>query len=389
MKIFRIAVMLNGSESIDYYESLSNLWRIKEGLKSNANQAVLYYNLETALNTSSSLISNFFSILTGQTYIGFLEGIYKDLINKLKNAVYFNQVDKNGVVNISLFGFSEGATLARYFAVEYIKNRLTNEMPPELKEAGIRIKLDAEYLFDSVRLPAISGFTRYFKRNPVGYSSEIPVGTKAYHAVALDDIDVIDEPLLLDKNNPNTEEVWFAGDKLDIGGGHMLPAHDSPPGASDALNYVVMRARENGLVFKEDFLKTLANERNSKVLSEIHNRSWYLPISQRRVRAVYVRRNNTISDELPIVHESAIRRMQSVHEPDYQPTALLPFTELEVLKADGTSAFARFEDEPVSASPILARYERETSQSPSCMQRAKLPRADSAVDLSCSKVRCR
>lgn len=387
MKVFRLSVLLNGSENSDYYEQLTNLWQLKSGLKTNGNQAVLYYNLASAINPSGSFLSKIIGHFAGNSYINFLDDVYKDVLNKIKNAIYFNQVEKNGTVSISLFGFGVGATLARHFAVEYIKNRLSNELSPEIKQAAINIKLDAEYLFDCVRLPATSGFSRYFKASPAGFYSHIPSGTRAYHVVSIDDYDSLDRPLLVDQENDSIEEVWFAGDQLDIGGGHITPAHDSPLGASDVLNYMVMRAKQNGIEFTDDFLQKLTKEKNSKVLSVIHNRSWYLPINLREVRAVYVQKNGMISDELPLVHESVIRRMQNARVPDYQPTALLPFAQMRVLKEDGKRASARFVEQPIT--PILTRFKHENAKASHCKVRSNISTASPLFDANAIKAKCR
>ncbi|MGE3318857.1 MAG: hypothetical protein AB7I18_06135 [Candidatus Berkiella sp.] len=385
MKVYRIAVMLNGSEYINYYEKLSNLWRMKEGLKANTNQAVLYYNLESSFVTYNSLFASFFSYFTGQAYEKLFETLYKDLVNKIITALYFNRIEKNGVVEISLFGFGQGATLARHFAVEYIEHRLKSSM---LADQGINIKLDAEYLFDSVRLHSTSFVSRYFKAKPISYTSRIPMGTKAYHALSLDDFDIIDEPLLIDQKVGGIEELWFSGDQLDVGGGHMLPAHDSPPGSSDALGYMVMRARENGLEFTDQFIQKLSEEKNSEVLSVIHNRNWFLPPAQRRVRAVYVQKDYSISDEMPLIHETAIRRMQVAKDPDYQPAALLPFTQLQVLTKDGRRVSARFVDKAV-APPLLTRFESEREANSDRLPKANPAKSETMVDVNSAKLKCR
>jgi hypothetical protein len=369
MTDYRIAVMLNGSESIDYIEQLTNLWRLKSGLQSDKTQAVMYYNVADATasrHTLFRLVMHF----TGHGYSQFLEEIYSNLLKKIRNAYYMNHVTRNGTLNISLFGFSDGATLVRHFGAEYIYKRLINEMPIDIKAMGIKIKLDAEYLFDSVRLTepspvqVIGRFALLNFQPAVEYNTAIPSETRSYQAVSLDEFDAQLEPVLVDQQSQKNEEVWFAGDHLDVGGGHMVPATaHSPISAHHSLRYIVKRARENGLSFEPDFLKTLEeeNKKNALALSELHDKSRQLPHSERQTRAVYVQKEGDISDDLPILHESVIERMSKAPKPYYQPLSLLPFLETKLLREDGSRASARFEEKPLT--PILHQYSLNKSAS--------------------------
>ncbi len=362
MADYRIAVMLNGSETIDYFEQLTNLWRIKSGLQSDKTQTFMYYNVADATASSLTLF-RLVMHFTGHGYSRFLDDIYTDLLRKIRHAYYMGHVTKNGTVNISLFGFSDGATLVRHLGAEYIYKRLMNEMPDDIKAMGIKIKLDAEYLFDSIRLTEpsrVQVIGRYALLNfqPANeYNTSIPTETRSYQAVALDEFDSDLEPVLVDQQSQKNEEVWFAGDHLDVGGGHMLPATaNSPISAHHSLCYMVKRARENGLTFKPDFLETLEqeNKKNTLALSEIHDLTHQLPSVDRQTRAVYVQKDGAVSEELPILHESVIERMSKTQKPYYQPLSLLPFNQTKLLREDGSSAFARFEEKPVT--PILHQY---------------------------------
>lgn len=370
MTDFRIAVMLNGSESIDYFEELTNLWRIfKSGLISDQSQNIMYYNVAGATSSSNPLFRVVMH-LTGHGYSHFLDKIYLNLLDKIRLAYDLKQVTTNGTINISLFGFSDGATLARHFGTEYIKKRLIEEMPADIKAMGIKIKLDAEYLFDSVRLTppstvsVISRFALLNFRPASFYNPSIPYATKTYHAVALDEFDSEIEPLLVDADKESNEEVWFAGDHLDVGGGHMHPATKSPITAHHSLRYIVQRARENGLTFHQHFVDALKNEGNTTVLSEIHNLARELPFDERKVRDVYVQKDGEVSKDVPLIHESVLSRMQDAPRPYYQPVSLLSnFTEVKVLNKDGSRASARFQEESITPAPILTSYLQQKQRS--------------------------
>lgn len=361
--------MLNGSESIEYIEQLTNLWRIYKGLNSDKTQHCMYYNVANATAKNLTLL-RVIKHFTGHSYLEFLENIYADLLRKINFAYDMNHVTRNGTVNISLFGFSDGATLVRHFGAEYIKRRLIDEMPNDLRAKGINIKLDAEYLFDSTqlsepsRVQLISRFALLNFEPGITYNTSIPLETRSYHAVSLDEFDSAIEPVLIDKQSQKNEEVWFSGDHLDVGGGHMVPATvGSPMAANHSLSYMVKRAMERGLTFNPDFLESLEkeNKKNKQALSEIHDASRQLPVSERQTRAVYVQKEGNVSDELPLIHESVLSRMSKAPKPYYQPLSLLPFTEAEVtvLREDGSRASARFEDRPVT--PVLHQFKRSRS----------------------------
>jgi|GEM_PF-6421223 len=360
MNEFRIAVLLNGSERIEYYQTLTNLWRINQGLKSDSSQIAMYYDVANATAKSNTLV-RLIMHFTGHGYLDFLENIYNDLLVKIRRAVQLNQLSQDGVLKISLFGFSDGATLARHFGNEYIRKRLFDDMPADIRALGLTMKLDGEYLFDSLHLTkpgpvaVISRFSFFnFQPSTSGYNTSIPLNTKSYHAVAIDDFDSEIEPLHVEQKSELNEEVWFAGEHLDVGGGYMVPAACAPIAADDSLNYMVMRARENGLTFTADFLAKLENERNLNGVSEIHDQSRRLHFTVRRARSAYVKKNGKISDDLPLIHESAIQRMRIAKKPYYEPLALSPFSETKVVMQDGTRAVARFIQKPVT--PVTPRY---------------------------------
>ena len=395
MTDFRIAILLNGSETINYFEELTNLWRLKSGLSSDQSQSVLYYNVADATSTSNPFF-RFIMHYTGHGYSSFLDDIYLNLLDQIKRAYDQRQVTRNGTINISLFGFSDGATLARHFGTEYIQKRLIEDMPPHIKAMGIKIKLDAEYLFDSLLLPiptTVSVISRFSLLNikPASYyNTAIPYETKSYHAVSLDEFDCEIEPQLIDAKE-NSEEVWFAGDHLDIGGGHMVPATvQSPITANHSLRYMVQRARENGLTFYPSFVDKLQKEGSSKLLSEIHNLSRDLRFHERKVRDVYVKRKGNVTEELPIVHESVLSRMKDAPRPYYQPVSLLAtFKEVKVLTNDGTRATARFEEESTTNPPVLTSYEQHLTRSKGIGKKALAPQQITQQPKKPTPVKCR
>lgn len=361
MKNFRIVVMLNGAEGIDYFEKLSNLRSIASGLVSNEEQSVLYYNLET-VNSGRHPVIRIAMNYTGHGYAFLLTSILNDVVETINNAIEKRQIKNNMTVKLSLFGFSEGATLARHFGMEYITKRLIEALPSNLVERNISIKLDAEYLFDSVRLPnpiavsVLSNF-RLFSFQPSSYyNTSIPEGTRAYHAVSLDDCLVSNAPALIDKTSDKIEEVWFASDHLGVGGGHMLSYNNAPLAAIDPLQYMVMRANQNGLQFKTEFLDKLKTQQQSSDLRVIHNQSRHDVVPQlRRPRQVVVKKYGLITMDLPTIHQSVVTRMES--DPNYRPLGLLPYSSFKMLNQEGKIATVK-RVEVSTPTPILTRYNR-------------------------------
>lgn len=370
MKNFRIAVMLNGAEAIDWYEQFSNLWKMKSGLVTDASQAVLYYNLGT-VNSGQFTLWRLIKHATGHAYASLLDRVYSDLLTKIRTAINNNEIHNNDNVIISLFGFNDGASLARHFGIAYIKNKLINDLPSDLKALGLKIKLDAEYLFDSVCLPppatvsVLSRFAMFSFEPPTPYyQSDIPSGTKCVHLVSLDEFNKLNTPLLVNRTNDDIEEIWVSGDSLDDGGGYLAPADGLPTAADDAMRHMVMRSTENGLRFSPTFLQQLENSKETKSISPIHDASRNeVPRSLRQVRSVYVQQGGHVSDEMPVVHESVLHRMKYARHPYYDPPALLPFKELEVVLRNGERASARFEDKAVTPiTPRLQQHKLNASQ---------------------------
>ncbi|MCS5711169.1 phospholipase effector Tle1 domain-containing protein [Candidatus Berkiella aquae] len=344
MKNFRIAVMLNGAEGIDYFEKLSNLKQIESGLQSNQNQSILYYNLKT-INESRPFLFRLAMHFSGHSYAFFLDSVLEQVIRRIRSAITSNDLSRDGTVDISLFGFSEGASLARHFGMEFIKKRLIDNMPNELKKYGIKVRLDAEYLLDSVQLSTpvtVSILSPFSLRNyyPRGYYRlDIPQETKAYHAVALDDVHSVNRPALLDIVAGKTEEVWFAGDHLGVGGGHMIPYANVPTVSDDPLQYIVQRASQNGLEFKQSFIDKLEAQKRCNIVSAVHNQSRHdIPVKLREARKVIVKTAEGISAELPLVHESVVDRM---NRQNYFPIGLMPFQAMKLVKRNGTLGTVR------------------------------------------------
>lgn len=360
MKSFRIAVMLNGAEGIDYFEKLSNLKQIASGLESNETQSVLYYNLETVNSARNSLL-RLIMHFTGNGYAYLLDSILTDVVNAIIKGINKNHIKEGMTIKLSLFGFSDGATLARHFGMEYITNRLYQALPNDIKRRNL-VELEAEYLFDSlcletpVTVSVLSQFAIFNFQRSSYYQTKIPKGTKAYHAVSLDDCLVMNPPALIDKVNEQTEEVWFASDHLGVGGGHMLPYTNVPLAATDALQYIVMRAKQNGLQFRSDFLKKMKKHENSSALRVIHNQSRYdVAPHFRRAREVVVKKDGRTTEELPLIHESVVRRMEA--DLKYRPLGLLPYSSIRMLRKNGTTAIIQFVEPPVPF-PIVPYYHK-------------------------------
>lgn len=164
------------------------------------------------------------------------------------------------------------------------------------------------------------------------------------------------EPALIDKVEDQTEEVWFASDHLGVGGGHMLSYDNAPLAATDALQYIVMRAQQNGLQFKSKFLDQINEHDNSSALRVIHNQSRYnVPPNFRRTREVVVKKEGRSTEELPLIHESVVRRMEA--DLKYRPLGLLPFSTIRMLKKEGTKATIKFV-ELSTPSPIVPHYNK-------------------------------
>jgi len=187
-----------------------------------------------------------------------------------------------------------------------------------------------------VTVSILSPFTlkSYYPRGY--YRMDIPYETKAYHAVSLDEVHSANRPILLDTVAGKTEEVWFSGDHSAVGGGHIIPYANIPTVSDDALQYIVQRARQNGFEFTSSFIEKLENQKQSNVVSAVHNQSRHdIPVKFREARTVVVKTKEDILDDLPLVHESVVDR---IRQHGYCPIGLIPFSVIKSVQRNGTIA---------------------------------------------------
>lgn len=221
----RIVVLIDGTgnqpadrHSTDRETDVTNVYLLSEVLASSDIQRVAYFK---GIATGGRPLGDWFSFNFG---IGWNR--------KRDQARAFIRKEYELGDQLFLVGFSRGAAIVRDLA-----NELSDESIPT----------HAMLLFDSVAafgLPTrVPGIPQQFN---LGKRLRIPTSTRhVHHAVALDELREPFAPTLCRHDQGlKLEEVWFAGDHADIGGGRKRR------GLADlTLRWARARLAEHGLAF--------------------------------------------------------------------------------------------------------------------------------------------
>jgi uncharacterized protein (DUF2235 family) len=156
--------------------------------------------------------------------------------------------------------------------------------------------------------------------------------TRAYHALALDEVRSDFEPVLWTDVAPEkiVEQVWFSGAHSDVGGGY------SEQGLSNiALRWMACKAMEAGLALDVEYLRTFVQDENALAHDSHNGRNivWGKPIRRNLLQTDFKTPSafwHTVG-----VHESAMSRRT------FQTTKyvgdLLTVPDVDLLKALGES----------------------------------------------------
>lgn len=145
---------------------------------------------------------------------------------------------------ISVFGFSRGAAIARRFVSQLQASGLVDDVKGAA--SGHSIPVHFVGVWDTVLSEGAPQKNQEL-RNPVELGEQNGIGIdvgRLYHLVSIDDPRLVFTPTLFDTDERVTE-VWFSGVHSDVGGGYRRS------GLSDfALEFMIERAYEEaGLTF--------------------------------------------------------------------------------------------------------------------------------------------
>lgn len=342
---FRAVVLFNGTSNDDKDQALTNVVRMRDGLVQDTKQMVVYCN-GVGNDQEWWGITKWISLLTGYGAGWVMKQAYKDLTRQIDERIAQGKLKPSDTLEISVGGFSRGAAIARHFANEYIHNELTERYKGQFK-----IRLDAEYLFDTVgafgipfNIAFLERLKIYFQEIDLGWNFVVPLLTKAYHAVSLDEKREAYTPKPLNQSNTSSrlhavrEEVYFEGDHSSVGGSYKKPAGVEKLSDRNPLHYMVQRARKNGLRFNKAFIKAHHLDNPDKVyelghMFETDTSKW--PSTQIEDRALLTNVGGAIQEvTVPLIALSAYRRMETVK--GYRPKNLDKYDEVDVLQNNGT-----------------------------------------------------
>lgn len=338
MADIHFVMLFNGTGNDDHDPALTNVVKMRDGLVKDDKQFVIYRD-GIGNDKQWGWLTAWFSKLTGWGGGWVMHRAYKELLTTLRKAIADRKIKPNDTLHFSVNGFSRGSALARHFAIHYIQGRLIKDIPLKFK-MDLQVKLDAEYLFDTVGAFGIpfdiwllTKIGIYDQQIDPGWDFYIPKDTKAYHALSVDEQRKPFTPKLIDKNKL-IEEVWFDGDHSSVGGGYPTTKKDEILSDENPLRYMVRRAMENGLRFVDSFLKEHQIKKYlQNPLGTIHTPLWKeWPETQRGPRKIYIQKENMPSNLSPLVAESVVKRMEN--DRTYRPTALKNLSKFRILKED-------------------------------------------------------
>lgn len=341
MADIHLVVLFNGTSNDDKDAAVTNIVKMRDGLKKNDQQFVIYRNGIGNDQEWRWFLPRLFAEITGYGGGWIMHQAYQELRRTLTQAIANAKIKTGDTLHLSVGGFSRGAALARHFA-NGLQNRLTHDIQ-NLFNLSVNVKLDCEYLFETVPsfgipinlwlLDKLFGIRN--QEINLGWNFQIPTGTKVYHAVAADERRNAFTPHLVNFKAGETEEIWFEGDHSSVGGGYAPPMKETRMSDENTLRYMVRRARENGLQFEESFLQKIgvAVTRHNPLGMMKAPRYNELPPTQRGPRTIVVKESDKPSTRSPRIAESLLQRMHN--DPAYRPESIKTLSAFEVFKESG------------------------------------------------------
>ncbi len=341
MTDIQIVILFNGTSNDDKDPAVTNVVKLRDGLKKDDTQFVIYRDGVGNDQEWHWKIARYFSEITGYGGGWIMRKAYQELKSTISKAISDGKIKSGDRLNISVGGFSRGAAIARHFAIHNIQNQLASEMPQMLE--NISIKLESEYLFDTVtsfgipiNIWALTKLGIYNQQIDPGWDFGIPENVRAYQTLGMDEHRDAFSPLSINQHNELTQEVWFEGDHSSVGGGHLPPKEGAVMQDANTLRYMVRRAMENGLRFKQSFLEEHhihATQGNPLgfIKAPLYKE---LPPTQRSDRKIGVLENDMPSNKPPLIAQSAIERLHEDFE--YRPANLKALKAFDVLREDGS-----------------------------------------------------
>ncbi|WP_175577562.1 T6SS phospholipase effector Tle1-like catalytic domain-containing protein [Photobacterium proteolyticum] len=331
-----------GNEPKDAEQKISSNGKLKDNNISNVLKLHLLSggNIENTSNHFTDQVSFYYSgVGTRGNFLRRLvkKAIALDAPQKIMKEAQ-RDIEKKYRKNDSLyiFGFSRGAAIARMFASNLYKYGLQDtdgelDSNPKIEMLGV---WDTVASFGKLNIISknrpISDVI--FEDNRIS-----PAIRNAYHLVSIDENRLAFRPTLMNHQD-NIQEVWFPGVHSNIGGGYKQS------GLSDiTLDFMLNAGKNHDLEFLS--VKDIPNNNlqgidqhgdmitidrddilyspNSKGKLHKHKEFWRKGIKKfiMAPRDVVVVKNNIVSNQLPIVHYSAIERMN--HKRKYKPYSLL------------------------------------------------------------------
>ncbi len=372
MADIQIIVLFNGTSNDDTDPAVTNVVKMRDGLKNDDTQFVIYRDGIGNDKEWRWYLPRLFAEVTGYGGAWVMRHAHQELRETLTKAIQDGKIKQGDTLHFSVGGFSRGAAIARHFA-NNVKRRISHEMKNRFKLA-VNIELACEYLFDTVAsfgipinfwiLDKLFGIRN--QEIDYGWNFSIPENVKAVHAISADEARNAFTQHNIDYVENLTEETWWDGDHSSVGGGHTPPAKDTHMGDENPLRYMVRHAMKNGLRFEESFLQKhgIANTQNNP-LGIIKTPTYEaLPPTQRGPRKIAVMENGAPSNRSPLIAESIIRRMQN--DPSYRPESVKALKAFAIFKESG-------EQEYYSANQVTALWKSlETKQPLRFSARTKL-----------------
>lgn len=373
-KTINIICLHNGTTNSDQDQYVSNVVKMRDGLVKDDSQLVFYADGIGNKQDWSTKTMRAISSATGYGGGWIMDEMFKQIKQELRQKIEKGELKAGDTLNFSVGGFSRGAATARHFGTQYLLKELPDflaktlaeEADPALKKANnswtsklfgskkhkpkdtdpkINVALKAEYIFDTVpsfgipiNIWALEKLGIKNQEIDYGWKFDIPATTKAFHAVATDEVREGMTPRLVDYvNSGMTQEVFFAGTHSTVGGGIEPPKAGTPRmGDTDSLRWMAKSAHAEGLQFTSEFTKAHMPTQPPKELGYIEKADWkMLPPTQRGARELYVQEDGKKSNLFIVVHDSLMQRIQQ--DPNYRPEQILKQDGLTVLFENGNS----------------------------------------------------
>lgn len=366
MNEINCVILFDGTTEDIKQPNVTNVVKLFKGLVRDPRQIVIYENgIGNALEWRWSLF-RLFADMTGYGGGWVMQRAFHSLTKELNNAIRNNTLKEGDILKISVGGFSRGAALARQFVNSYLKSTLQTKLPIRVK-----VKIDAEYLFDTVpsfglplhiRLAAWLGI----KLENWGWDFSVADEIKSYHAVSLDEKRWAFKPHLVEYLKGKREEIWFAGDHGSVGGGYPMPYEGAVMGDHIPLQFIAKSAHQNGLSFTPEFIKNVIHCKKKESNGFIATPAWYiLPEYQRCDRKPHVIVHAEKHSNLkPYIHQSVIERVQTT---SYCPSFLHVLKRFKVIDTEGN--IKKYKEEQIS--DLLKQHESNGESLPQSKESIK------------------